>query len=398
MTGPLSGVRVIDLTSVFMGPYCTSILGDLGADVIKVESPSGDSTRYLGPSRSQGMGGMFLQLGRNKKSIVLDLKTEKGKEVLFRLIEKADVFVHSMRPQAIEKLGLNYEEVAIVNKQIIYCNSWGFRKDGPYASQPAYDDVIQAKSGLVAVQAKLTGSPQYMATVVADKTAGIVAANSIMAALYYRERTGEGQSIEVPMFETMTAYTMLEHLFGLNFDPPLAGSMYPRSTSKFRKPYRTMDGYMCCMIYNDRQWSTFFEVTGNKEYITDERFIDIGARTRNIDALYGMVEEIMLTKTTAEWVKVFEDSDLPGTMMNTPEDLLEDEHLKEINFFQKVDHPTEGPIINVDFPVRFSKSEQELRNFAPRLGENTVQILTELGYISDEIEEIVKVGNLMQIE
>jgi crotonobetainyl-CoA:carnitine CoA-transferase CaiB-like acyl-CoA transferase len=392
LSGPLNGIKVLDLTSVLMGPYCTFTLGDLGADVIKVESKKGDSTRYLGPARNHGMASFFLQIARNKKSIVLDLKTEEGKEVVLQLAKNADVFIHSMRPQAIEKLGLSYEEITKVNDRIIYCNTYGFRKDGPYGEKPAYDDIIQGASGLAAAQGDMTGTPQYMASVLADKTTGIVAANAILAALYYREQTGEGQNIEVPMFETMVAYSLVEHIYGLAFDPPIGTSMYPRATSKYRKPYRTRDGYICVVIYNDKQWSSFFKFSGHTELFDDERFKNITVRTEHINEIYQMLEGIIATKTTAEWQMMFEQADIPSLPLNRPEDLLEDPHLKEIEFFKKVEHPTEGSIIDVDFPVSFSKSKVKNRYFAPRLGEHSVQILSELGYNNDEIQELITKG------
>jgi crotonobetainyl-CoA:carnitine CoA-transferase CaiB-like acyl-CoA transferase len=392
MSGPLSGIKVLDLTSVLMGPYCTLLLGDLGAEVIKVESTKGDSTRYIGPARNKGMGSLFLQLSRNKKSIVLDLKTEKGKEIVLKLASEADVFIHSMRPQAIEKLGLSYEEIFRVNKRIIYCGTFGYHKDGPYGSKPAYDDIIQGVSGLVAAQEEMTGIPQYMATVLADKTTGLMASNAIMAALYNREQSGEGQNIEVPMFETMISYTLMEHSYGMTFNPPLGTSMYPRVTSKYRKPYRTRDGYISVMIYNDKHWESFFKISGYLHLLEDERFSNITTRTKHIDEIYQMIEDIIETKSTNEWLSIFEKADIPAMPVKKPEELLHDPHLEKVGFFRKVIHPSEGEIIDMDFPVRFSKTQADVRSYAPQLGEHSEKIIADLGYSNTEIEYLFRAG------
>lgn len=389
MNGPLSGLRVIDLTSVLMGPYCTQLLGDMGADVIKVENEQGDSTRYLGPSRNKGMSGTFLHAGRNKRSLVLNLKKEAGKKAMLKLVESADVFVHSMRQQAIERLGLTFEEIKNANPKIIYCGGYGFSKNGPYASKPAYDDMIQGASGLAAAQGKTAGSPQYMATVLADKTTGLMMANTILAAAYHREKTGEGQFIEVPMFETMVSFTMLEHLYGLTFEPPLDSSFYPRLTSKYRKPYETKDGFISVIVYNDKQWKNFFKLSGNPELIEDPKFRDLPSRTKHIDELYQLLEKIMLTKKTDEWLKVLEEADIPAMPMNIPEDLLVDPHLTETNFFEKTNHPSEGEYWNMRFPATFSKTPVKTSRYAPRLGEHSKEILKEAGFSEEEIQSFI---------
>ena len=262
--GPLAGVRVLDLTSVLMGPYTTQIMADLGADVIKVESPSGDTTRSLPPGPEDDLGAMFMNVNRGKRSIVLDLKDKKGRDALLRLAKDSDVFIHSMRARAIGRLGLAYEDVKAANPDLIYANLYGYGRTGPYADYPAYDDIVQAASGIVALQASLSqGEPTYLATVVADKVAGLTAAYAIMAALFERERNGGGQEIEVPMFETLTSFSMLEHLCGAMFDPPIGPTGYPRALSPQRRPYRTSDGYIAVMIYNDRHWTNFFDAIGN---------------------------------------------------------------------------------------------------------------------------------------
>ncbi|MBP2075859.1 CaiB/BaiF CoA transferase family protein [Oceanobacillus polygoni] len=380
MNGPLDGVRILDLTSVVMGPYCTSLLADMGADVIKIENLTGDSTRYLGPSKHQGMGSLFLHLNRNKRSVTLNLKKEEEKAALLELVKEADVFVHTMRPKAIEKLGLSYEHLNSLNSRLIYCGMYGFSKKGLYKDKPAYDDIIQAASGIAAAQGKITGDPQYLATVLADKTAGLFGLSAILSALYHREQNGYGQEIEVPMFETIVSYTMLEHMYGKTYSPALGPAYYSRVTSPNRKPYKTKDGFISVLIYNDKHWKTFFEVADRKELINDKRFSDMTSRTEHIDFVYGTVEETLLTKTTEEWLSLLNAADIPCTKVNTPDDLFEDPHLNSINFFESVQHPTEGEIWNMKFPVTFSKNPLEVNRYAPNLGEHNNEVLNELGW------------------
>ena len=338
------------------------------------------------------MSGPFLHLGRNKKSIVLDLKSKEGRDVVLKLAKEADVFIHSMRPQAIDKLGLSYEQVAAVNNQIIYCGAYGFHKDGPYGNKPAYDDIIQGISGLAAAQSKMAGTPQYMASAIADKTTGLIASNALMAALYCREKTGEGQNIEVPMFESMIAYTLAEHMYGMTFNPPLSNSLYPRVTSKFRKPYRTLDGYISVLIYNDKQWQNFFTMSGYPELKEDVRFCDIHSRTENIDELYQMVDDIMTTKISREWLEIVDQCDIPAMPLYQPEDLLSDPHLQQTGFFKKIDHPTEGEILDMSPPVRFSGFSRQENQMAPRLGQDSVDVLRDLGYSQGEIQVLMDQG------
>lgn len=377
MRGPLHGIRVLDLTSVVMGPYCTLQLADMGADVIKIENATGDTTRYLGPSRNKGMGSIFLHLNRNKRSIVLDLKSAEGKEKLLELVKSSDVFVHSMRPQSMARLGLTYEDLQKVNDKIIYCGMYGFSKEGPYGEKPAYDDIIQGAAGVAAAQGQMTGQPQYLSSLMADKTAGLVGVSAIIAALFHREKCGEGQEIEVPMFETIISYNMIEHMYGETFTPAIGTSFYSRATSPYRKPYRTLDGYIGVLIYNDKHWNAFFDVSGHPELRDDRRFSDISLRADNIDFVYKTVDEIMMEKTTSEWLGILETADIPCTRINNPEDLFEDPHLLATGFFDTVEHPTEGAIRNMKFPVNFSKTPTEIRRHAPVLGEHNDDLFSE---------------------
>lgn len=396
MGGPLSHIKVVDFSSVVMGPYCTMMLSDMGADVIKVERPSGDSTRYIGPSRSKGMGSMFLNLNRNKRSIGLDLKNEKGRKALMDLLKESDVFVHSLRPHTMEKLGLTYEEMIKVNPKIIYCGLYGFSKNGPYRKRPAYDDIIQAGSGIAAVQGEMAGEPQYLTSLMADKTTGLIGTSTILAALLHKERTGEGQEIEVPMFESMVSFSMIEHMYGHTFSPPMGDTVYPRAASPHRRPYKTADGYISVLIYSDKQWQSFFEITGNGHLKKDARFKDITARTSNINYVYETVGNIIESKTTEEWLQILEQEDIPCINVNKPEDLFDDPHLREIGFFEEMNHPTEGKIKNIRFPAVFSSSLTEVRRLAPHLGEHSEEVLKEIGYSESEIQDLLSHNNKYQ--
>jgi crotonobetainyl-CoA:carnitine CoA-transferase CaiB-like acyl-CoA transferase len=382
MPGPLTGVRVIDLTSVVMGPYATQILGDMGADVIKVESPEGDVCRHVAPFRNRGMGAFFLNLNRNKRSIALDLKNEAERHVLLDLLADADVFVTTVRPQAIRRLGLDYESLRERNPRLIYCGAYGFSEEGPYAGRPAFDDVVQAMCGMASLQGKGQGEneqngPRYVNTIFVDKTVGCVVAYSIAMALYERERSGRGQAIEVPMFETMVSFTLIEHMAGETFCPAQESMGYERVLSKHRKPYRTKDGYIGLLPYTAEQWTRFFEAAGRPEMAADPRVTDPELRSRKIDELYGLLAEIVAERTTAEWAPLLRAADLPMTPVLSPEDLLDDEHLSALGFFQREEHPSEGELRTIGIPVRFSRTPGEVRRLAPRLDEHREEILLE---------------------
>ena len=378
MPGPLTGVRVIDLTSVVMGPYATQILGDMGADVIKVESPGGDVFRHITPFRNSGMSAAFLNLNRNKRSVALDLKREDERRVMIDLLAGADVFVTTVRPQAMRALGLDYESLRERNPRLIYCGAYGFSESGPYAGRPAFDDIIQAMCGMASLQGKNDpNGPRYVNAIFADKTVGCVVAYSVAMALYERERSGHGQEIEVPMFETMVAFTLIEHLAGETFCPASAGMGYERVLSKYRRPYRTKDGYIGLLPYTAEQWARFFEAAGRPEMAADPRVTDPTLRNRKIDELYGLLAEIVAGRTTAEWVELLRVADLPLTPVLSPEDLLDDEHLRSLGFFRREEHPSEGEVRTIGIPVRFSRTPGEIRRLAPRLDEHREEILSE---------------------
>lgn len=391
--GPLDGVRVIDLTTVLFGPYCTQILGEMGAEVIKIEQPAGDTSRHVGPSRSPGMSGPYLIKARNKRSIMLDLKQEEGREIFRKLIASADAFVHNIRPKPAARIGIDYETVSAIRPDIVYCAATGFRPDGPYADKAAYDDLIQGLSGFAALNGQVSGGePRYAPSVIVDKISGLFASYSVSMALFHRERTGEGQRVDVGMFECFTSFLLQEHLQGRSFEPPLGPAGYVRLLSPYRRPYKTADGHICAIPYTDRHWRAFFRLANQPELAADERFATIAERTRNIDALYAILAEALETRTSAEWLEALEKDDIPCMRMHDVESVIDDPHLKEVGFFSEMEHPTEGRVRIVEPPVRFSKTPGGFRSHAEHLGESSVPILEGLGYSGAEIADLLAKG------
>ena len=379
MSGPLSGIRVVDLTTIAMGPLATQILGDMGADVIKVEPPQGDQFRMAPPYRHAGMGAGFLNLNRNKRSVVLDLKCREGRDEMLRLLATADVFVSNVRFEAMRTLGLDYESLSATHPRLIHCVMYGFSEQGPYAGRPAYDDIIQATSGVAALQGRVRdGAPTYVNMLIADKTVGLAGTYAVAMALFERERSGCGQAIEVPMFETMVAFNFVEHLAGETFVPARGGIGYDRVLSTNRGPYKTRDGYLALLPYTTAHWNSVFERAGKPEYIKDARFADTQSRTQRIDEIYALLAELVAERTTAEWLELLADADVPMTPIRTPEDLLSDPHLDAIGFFGQLEHPTEGDVRTLGIPIRFSRTPGAVRRLAPSLGEHTDEVLLEL--------------------
>ncbi|HYG41538.1 MAG TPA: CoA transferase [Bordetella sp.] len=374
--GPLSGVRVIDLTTVGMGPYATQIFGDMGAEVIKVEPPEGDIFRHALPTRSPRMGAPFMNFNRNKRSVCLDIKQAGDRQALLDLVKESDVFISNIRPQALAKLGLDYEALSRLNPRLIYCSAVGFGQAGPYAGKPAFDDIIQAYSGLAAVQGTgNTGGPAYMRTLIADKVTGLTIAYAIPMALYEREKSGLGQAVEVPMFETLVSFTLIEHLSGESYLPAIAGMGYERILARNRKPYRTQDGYISILPYTDAHWARFFKMADRPDLIGNPAFATTTARNRNYDALYGELIDIVATKTTDEWVRLLDEQDIPVARVNTLQDVLDDPHLAAVGFFKSMAHPTEGTVRVTDIPVKMSRTPGALRHPAPPLGADNEALL-----------------------
>jgi crotonobetainyl-CoA:carnitine CoA-transferase CaiB-like acyl-CoA transferase len=386
-SGPLAGVRVVDLTVNVLGPVATQILGDMGADVIKIETHAGDPNRDTGPRRNERMSAMHLNVNRNKRSITLDLKTPAGREAMLRLVDTADVFVHSMRPAAAMRLGVGYEAISARNPRIIYGSGPGYRQDGPNRDYPAYDDVLQGESGIAALMAQVNGTgPRFYPTVIIDKLCGYVLASSIAMALYQRERSGQGQEVQVPMFETILSFNYLEHLWGGAFDPPLPpGIGYVRLLTPHRRPYPTQDGHICVLAVNDDQWRRIFPALGRPDLISDPRFAKTDDRVRNYDELYAIVGDELRKKTTADWHRILDEADIPNGPMHSLQELLHDPYLNETGFFQRYEHPTEGPVVTPMVPVNFSRTPAGLHRPPPRLGEHTEDVLREIGYSDADI-------------
>lgn len=394
MSAPLDGVKVVEMTSVVLGPYACQILGDLGADIVKIEPPAGDTNRNLGPYRKhRDMASLFINCNRNKRSIVLDLKSENGKAAALEIMKDADVVVHNFRPGAIDRLGLNYEAVKAVNPNVIYCATYGYSKQGPYGRKGALDDSIQAVSGIAALQEKVLGEPRYLPTVVADKTTGLFVAQAVMAALFHRERTGQGQEIEVPMFESMVAYVMVEHLWGQTFEPPIGSAGYVRLMAEHRKPYRCKDGlYLAVLPYWDAHWRTFCELSGHPELAEDPRFVNMQTRLQNINESYAATGAIIAERDRQAWLDLLGETNVPMMVVNGLDDLIDDPHLAATGFWQTLEDPDEGTLRMASYPANFSETPASVRRGAPRLGEHSVEVLREAGIDEQHIECMLAAG------
>ncbi len=375
-SGPLSGVRVIDLTAMVMGPYCTQIMADMGADVIKIEPPAGDNTRYISVGPEPGMSGVFVNVNRGKRSVILDLRLETDKCALRELVREADVFIHSMRSRAIASLGFSYADVAALNPSIVYTNCYGYGHRGPDRDLTAYDDTIQAECGLPMVQEMLTGEANYVGTIMADKVTGLTALYATMMALFHRERSGEGQEVEVSMFETMASFMLVEHANGAMFNPPLGAAVYPRVVAPNRRPYRTSDGQISALVYNDKQWSAFIDAV--QPPWSSDRYATLEQRARQIDTVYALLAETFLQRTTQDWLDLLRSLDIPAAPLRTLDELFDNPHLNAVGFFETVD-TANGPVRFPGVPTWFSHTPGRVHGPAPTLGAHTREVLEEFG-------------------
>jgi len=389
-TGPLKGVRILDMTSVVFGAYATQMLGDLGAEVIKVEFPGGvrgaggDIMRWAGavpPGAPEDLGPIFMTINRNKRSVLLDLREPDARAALDHLIAEADVFAATVRYEGLKRLSLDYDAVRSIRPDIVYVHGAGYGSDGPYAGEPAYDDLIQTASGFADVLSHTDGDPEprLIPSLLADKVSGLFMGQAMLAALFHRLRTGEGQFVEVPMLECVTSFNLVEHFFGHVFDPPTGQWTYARVTTPHRKPHPTKDGYIGILPYSRLQWEQFFAIAGwGDEVAKDPRFADDAARNRNIQALYGLLDQATVAKTTDEWLALLRPLSIPVVRLNRIGELMDDPHLKAVGLFERYRHPDAGDYWSVRPPVRFSATPANIRRHAPKLGEHTEEVLAEL--------------------
>lgn len=396
--GPLTGIKVLDLASVIMGPVTAQHLADMGADVIKIESPEGDLTRSIGPRKSADMGAVFITCNRNKRSVVLDLKRPGARTVLHRLVAGSDVIIHSVRTEPARKIGLSYEELRKHNERLVYCHVKGYADEGAYGGQPVFDDTMQAESGLAMLQTVVSGEPRYFPSSIVDKICAINAAYAVMLALFERTRSGLGQEVQLPMFETITAFNLTEHLWGEAFEPPRGPMGYESVRKGVRKPYPTKDGYLAFLPYSDTHWHKFFRLAGRADLVTDARFATFNARLNNYDAVFGFVKETLRERTTGEWIHLFGDQDIPMAAVNQIEDMLDHPHLKSVDYWKLMEHPTEGMLRVASNPIKLGRTPPAIRRLAPRLGEHTREVLHEFEFPRDEIDRLLGEGITQQWE
>jgi crotonobetainyl-CoA:carnitine CoA-transferase CaiB-like acyl-CoA transferase len=392
---PLAGIRILDMTTVMLGPYATQMLGDYGADVIKIESPGGDSTRATGPALEPGMAATFIGANRSKRSVVLDLKQPAAREALLLLIDTADVLVYSMRPQKLQALGLAPEVLRTRNPKLVVVAVHGFAEGGPYAGRPAYDDIIQGLCGLASLSELQGGEPAYLPTVICDKACALYATQAILIALVARGQTGQGCTVEMPMLEAMVNFTLVEHFYGQHFRPPLGAAGYSRMLSTWRRPYRTRDGHVCIVPYSDAHWRRFFTEAGRPEVMAETRFQGMAARTQHIDLLYAELATCVAQRSSAEWLVACERLDIPAAPYNRLADLEADPQLAQTGFFATLADPAMGTLVSPAAPLKFNGA-RSTPTLPPRLGQHTLEVLSQAGLTGPQLEQLLATGAIMQ--
>jgi crotonobetainyl-CoA:carnitine CoA-transferase CaiB-like acyl-CoA transferase len=386
LPGPLAGIRVIELSTVIMAPLACQILGDLGADVIKVESADGDFNRKMGGGPHPELSGVALNLHRNKRSIQLDLRHPEGAAVFGRLLDTADVLITNFRPKALRKLGLDYDTVGPSRSRLIYCEAHGFSLASGEADRPAYDDIMQAATGLPALSRLATNSTDYLPTIVADKVAGLTIAYSVLAAVIHRANTGAGQRLEIPMFDTVLAFNLVEHLSKATVPSLPAG--YNRVVNRFRRPHKTKDGYVAFLPYNDQSWEDLYHAVGHADELSEPHFQN---RLDNLDLAYASLAKIMLERTTAEWLALADELGIPaGPVPDLDELINEPAHHRGVLSVQE--HPVVGRYRQIAPAPRFARSPAAVRRHAPLLAQDTVDVLQELGLSDEEIQHLLSIG------
>ena len=392
---PLDGIRILDMTTVMLGPYATQMLGDYGADVVKIESPGGDSTRATGPTAEAGMAATFIGANRSKRSVVLDLKQKAARDALMILMDTADVLIYSMRPQKMAALGLSPDQLRARNERLIVVGVHGFGQNGPYAGKPAYDDIIQGMCGLASLSELQGHEPSYLPTVIADKACALFATQAVLMALVARGKHGQGSFVEVPMFEAMVNFTLVEHFYGQHFQPPLSPPGYSRMLTKWRRPYRTTDGYVCIVPYSDQHWKNLFTQAERPDFLEDARFKGMAARTRNIDELYAELAKCIARRSTADWLSSCARLDIPAAAYNRLTDLQKDPHLVQSGYFTTIDDPAMGGVVMPSAPLKFDGAPAH-STMPPRLGQHTVEVLEQAGLDSQSIATLLASGAIVQ--
>ena len=384
--GPLAGIRVLELATVLMGPLGSQLLGDLGAEIIKVEGSKLDSSRVMGGGPHRELSGIALNIHRNKRSISLDLKTQRGKEIFLKLLAGSDVLITNLRPGPLARLGFDYEQLAVSHPGLIFCQAQGFSSDGGDADRPAYDDIIQAATGMPALNQAVLGTMGFFPSLIADKVAGLMISYGVLAALVHRERTGLGQCVEVPMFDAVLSFNLVEHLAKGTTPGEPAG--YSRIMTKHRGPHATLDGYIAMMPYSDEHWQSLFGAVGREEILERPWFADHRSRLLEADRVYGDLAEVIAERTTEDWMRLCDEHGIPANRVPTLGEIVDDPALHR-GVLVDAEHPVVGSYRQIKPAVTLSATPLSVRRPAPLVAEHTVEILAGLGYSREDIDGLI---------